>query len=425
MALSAAKRDRVAGLFAVAPQDALHRLIGLLGTAAAHDPMLEPVRVIASAEADLRRTVAAVFAPLWPLAEGGPAPKQMLIRKSDLTEVWRRIDGQHDQRVQQALAVTLTGAADDNAAPVLDEVCALAADAATSPELARWLRLAPVLRRVQPRVEAWARNLSGENVAAIRLAFRDALAVDEDAGPAFWEAIFAMLEQPWQAIRLISAATDRPSDRYLAGSELAGLAERLLDDIDRRIVALKSFDPLAGEAEAIRVSGEIGLAVQIAAEFEAWLTLSADGPWGRRIQAQKRAIALAMEARLREVEPAVALALPTQPVRGAGRGVRPVPKLSADLGPIVVARAEALLALAEDARRCANAAGFAALRSKVCDAVAKRLDQYCEDLLETIHQGDPEQAERSRAYLDIAAHFMGLIEGPQNAQNIRRRAAAA
>ena len=425
MALSAAKSELVAGLFAVAPEDALRRLVGLLSTAAVADRSLEPVHAIASAEANLRRIVTAVFDPLLALAEGGEAPKHALIRKADLTSAWRRIAAQHDDLAERVLALVRTHRPDDEPPLEFDTVCAIAADACQSEDLARWLRLTPVLRRVEPRLEAWVRNLSGENVAAVRLAFKDALVIDEDAGPAFWEAVFAMLEQPWQVLRLISAVIDRPSDRYLASSELSDFGERLLADIDRRISAVRSFDPMQGEAGGAAAAAGIAVGVQMIAEFEAWLALAKDGPWGQRIHGLKRSLALTMEARLREVEPAVAAALPTQPVRGTGRSVRPVPKLSADPTPLHVAKADALLTLMDEARTSANTGGYAGLRAKTIEALEKRLDQYCEDLLEALRHGAPEEVERARMYLEIAARFTGMVQGPQNAQIVRRRAAAA
>jgi hypothetical protein len=45
--------------------------------------------------------------------------------------------------------------------------------------------------------------------------------------------------------------------------------------------------------------------------------------------------------------------------------------------------------------------------------------------VDTLHKSECEEPERVRAYLEIAARFMGLVKGPQTAQIVRRRAAAA
>ncbi|MFX8731486.1 hypothetical protein ABTM48_19865, partial [Acinetobacter baumannii] len=89
----------------------------------------------------------------------------------------------------------------------------------------------------------------------------------------------------------ISAAIDRPSDRYLASSELAHLGEGLLNDVDERIAAVKAFDPMSGCASAAAAAESVATAGQTVGEFEEWLSLAKDGPWGQRIANQKRALA--------------------------------------------------------------------------------------------------------------------------------------
>ncbi len=428
MPLSQAKIELVERVFASAPDEALRRLESLLTTARRADPTLEPVLAIAAAETMARRIVAEVFEPLSPLTYPAAPPKRPLIGRGQLSKAWRAAafaDPDFAERTARAVR-----APRDDEAPVpveYNQACARAAEAVAEkdPDLARFLRLTPVLRSVQHRLLSWAHNLTGERIASVRLAFKDALAVDEDAGPAFWEAIFAMLDEPWKIIRLISAAIDRPGDRFLAASELAPICERLLDDIDGRVAGVKRFDPNQGDLAGATLAASILIAVQEIGEFEEWLALKKDGPWGQRITEQKRGLALGMEARLRETEPAVAAALPTQAGRGAGRSVRPSPKLSSDPEPLLVARADALLTLIEESRGAAGAGGFGALRTKTMESLEKRLEQYCDDLLDLLHRGDVEDTDRIRAYLEIAARFVGLVQGPQNAQIVRRRAAAA
>ncbi len=426
MPLSAAKSEIVAAIFAAAPSEALQRLELVLTRAKAADSGFEPVHALAAAEVGRRRIVFEVFEPLVPLTVRAALPKIARLTQGQLNTAWRAVAAADPDLAGRVEAAVKTYRR-HGPPPVLDEACLLAAELTgeRDPDLHRLLRLAPVLRRVQEKLDLWTRNVSGESIAAIRLAFKDALIVDEDAGPVFWEAIFAMLNQPWQVIRLISAAIDRPSDRYLAASELGPMGERLLDDIDRRIVSLKNFDPDLGEAGGAAEAASVVIAVHQITEFEEWLALNRGGPWGQRIAEQKKALALSMEARLRETEPAVAQALPTQPARGAGRTVRPAPKLVADPQPLVVNRADALLTLAEEARSAANAGGFAALRSSTWESLEKRLEQYSEDLLELLHRGEGDEPERMRAYLEIAARFTALVKGPEMAQIIRRRAAAA
>jgi hypothetical protein len=326
MPLSQAKIDLVASIFAAAPDSALHRLEGVLMQARAADPSLDPVHAVAVTELESRRIVATVFEPLLPMAQAGGQPKIQTLKVRQLAHAWRSVALADPDLTERAGRAVQAFRGDGPPPPEFDAVCLSAADLLDDDddELARLLRLCPVLRAIQPRLAAWTRNLTGEHIASVRLAFKDALAADENAGAALWEAIFAMLDQPWQVIRLISAAIDRPSDRYLASSELAGIGERLLSDVDARIASLKRFDPLQGEAGAAAEAASVLIAVHEIAEFEEWLVLNKEGPWGKRIGDQKRNLAVCMESRLRETEPAVAAALPTQPMRGAqARGRSP------------------------------------------------------------------------------------------------------
>ncbi len=85
-------------------------------------------------------------------------------------------------------------------------------------------------------------------------------------------------------------------------------------------------------------------------------------------------------------------------------------------------KARGLLALlAQSRRRPAIAAGHAQQDHRNPEAT---LDQYTEDLLDTLHhEPSPVEAERARAYLDIAAEFLGFVREPRAAELVRRRAA--
>ncbi len=424
MPLTEAKIALVAKIFAAAPGGAVDRLETLLGTAQVADPSLEPVYAIAAEEAAARRTLAAVFAPLLPMAGPATAPKRALISMRQLREGWRSFAA-GDPGLAECAAFAARGLRPGDEAPhEFDLACTRAAELVDDPELARLLRLAPVLRALQPRLAGWVRAVTGETIAAIRLAFNDAIETDEDAGPLFWEAVMAMLDEPWRVLRLISAATDRPSDRYLASSELAPIGERILSDVDERLAGLKRFDPAGGVDAGAQAAASLLVAVQEMDEFEQWLALKKEGPWGERIAASKTALAGVMEARLRETEPSVAAALPTQG-RSAIKTVRPSPKLADAPQPLLIARAEAFLVLLENGRSAANPGGFASARAKTVEALEKRLDQYCEDLLDLLHRKEVADLDRVRAYLEIAAGFYERVKGPGAAQIVRRRAAAA
>lgn len=431
MALDEAKLGQVSRIFAMAPDPLLYKLERVLADGRRLDATLAPVHDLAAKERRSRGVMSRVFEPLLPLTAPTAAPTRQLITRQDLAAAWRA-GAEADPHLAERIA-HLAPTAPDEAPPVeLNTLCALAAEAVPgdSAHLKPLLRMTPVLRSLAPRLEDWVDNLSGENSAALRVAFKDAVTVDEDAGPLFWEAVFTYLQRPWTVIRLISAVIDRPSDRYLAESELASLGERLLVEVETCIAALKQFDPIMGEPAAQAAANAAAKALAIAAEFEDWLALRRDGPWGARIAGYKQAVSQIMEARMREAETAVAAALPTQS-RGLGKGVRPHPKLNADPQPLLTARAEGLLALLERSRGSAQAGGFASARAKVIEALERRLGLYCDDLLEMLHhKGEPVLESgpdelRIREYLEVAASLIRRLQGESAAAVVRRRIAAA
>ncbi len=442
MGLSTAQLGAVQRLVQTAPDGLLARLNAALSAARGSDPVFAPVSDLARAEADDRRARDIVLEPLKPLADAGlEPPRQALLNGADLARLWRLMGALASDDREAAARTALVLRIDDPIPPVFDALCLCAAAALRDPaaqgvaaswpapervRLAKLLTMTPVLRAALPRLSGWVRNLTGEHVAAVRLAFKDATAFDEDAGPLFMDAVLIHVEEPCQILKLVSAVMDRPSDRYLAASELAGLGERLLDDIDRRVQAVRRFDPgrglEGGAAEAVSVHA----ASNAIREFEQWLVLTKEGSWGGRILEQKRALAQAAEARLREIERAVGAALPLQPSRSpGGRATRSAPRIDDYPDDGLVRRAEGLLAFLDETRASAANAGFGALRAKVIEALEQRMETYVQDLVERLHAQDCTDSEWVRAYLDVAANFCGMIQGPQAAQIVRRRAAAA
>jgi hypothetical protein len=447
MALSTARLNAVRALVQSAPDALVMRLAAALSAAARGDPALAPVRRLAEAEADDRRARDIVLEPLQALADAGLAPpRRALLTASEFSALWRLMRDLEPEAFAEAVQAALALRRNDDPPPVFDALCRRAADALDDPSsqqaaplastaswspaqrarMAKLARLTPILRQALPKLEVWARNLSSENVAVVRLLFKDAIAAHEDAGPLFMEALQVHLDEPHRIVRLISAVMDRPSDRYLASSELADIGERLLTDIEQRVQAIRRFDPGRGFEGGAGEAASVLVASNAIRDFEQWLALSDDGPWGSRIAAQKQGLALAAEARMREVEPAVAAALPLQQKHAPGRlAPRPAPRIEGYPDYDLVRRAEGLLAFLDATRTCAANAGFGALRAKVIEGLEKRLDPYVEDLVEQLRADDAGDHDRVRAYLDVAADVYGMIQGPQAAQIVRRRVAAA
>jgi hypothetical protein len=410
---------------------------------------LQLIRGMIDEESVDRRARDAVFAPLLPLF-GPPSENAGGLRfpSKVLAMLWRglKLEAPRDvglvidliahSRIESIDAAPFDALCVSAAAGLragLDTEYAAAADALMqsnplgAESLAVYLDLVPVARRALHRLPDWLGRINEERAATARVTFKDAVEVAEDAGPRLIEILYGHLEEPHLVLRLISAVMHRPGDRYVATSELAPFGERLMDDIDRKVQETIAFEAADGPRAGAAAASAARVASAEMTEFEETMDLSREGPWGRRIHRQKRALAQAIEARLRLVEPEAAAALPIQSSHGRSRGVpRGRPRLTDDPDPRRVERARAVLTFMHGVRASAERIGFTTAWTKTAEGLQTRLDVYVEDLLEILHERDPSSnLDRVRQYLDLAAEFLALTSDERAAQIVRRRAAAA
>lgn len=443
-ALSEQKIQIVRALVEQAPDPVVGRLQAALAQAGG-DEALASVRLLVDLEADDRRLRNAVLAPLAPLCVGdGRAGDRVQFPRAVLGLIWRGLKRESPQQIQEARRILRDLAGGEESGEVFDELArfaagavraagvreftaaAEAADAARengADLLATCLDLAPVVRLACRRLPEWITRMAEEETAQARVAFKDAVAVRTDAGPLFFEMIAGQLAHPYQVLRIISAIMDGPDEHYFAASESAGFALRLMDTVDDDLGKVAAVDvdggPEAGRAAARAVERITERITELAGAIE----LDREGGWGRRVAGQKAALATAVEARFKDLERAVAAALPTRQERVARR-LKATPKTSQPPDAQAVGRALTLLTFVAEIRGSANQGGFASSRGKLMERLAESLNTYVEDLLDRLRHGEADNEEAARAYLGAAADFAGLIHDPKAAEVIRRRACA-
>ena len=444
-AMSLAKLSVVRELIERASDSVVRGLEQALLGGGDYDETTQALFAIVSAERTIRRTQSIIFAPvIAPFQRRERVLPSLEYPTDTLKLIWRDLMKSDPDVVKEAVAQA-SDRIDDDIPPAFDKICKTAADrleegAAPSAaarvanlpggveQLAQLLRLAPILRSVTPKLEIWLRNLTGDNVAAVRLAFKDSASICDDGGLLLLEIFAAQMNEPWQILRLISALMDKPSDRYLAQSELAIFGERIIADIEKRIDSLKKFDPSLGAEAGTAAAGAIAIAVHEIAEFEGWITLGRDLGWGQKIYDQKRTLAASVEARLKEADAAVAQALPVASKPFGSKSMRSPAKLTEDPNPLFVRKAEALLMFMDGVRSSSAAGGFGSFRAKMIETLDERLDYYAEDLIDRLVSETGKNAPpraRVQAFLDIAARFVALVRDAQAADIIRRRSASA
>jgi len=429
------------GLFRSAPDGAVNSLQKALAAEADGGGAMARVFGLVAEEAADRRVRAAVFGPIGAMCRPSPSRAPRFPARA-IPNLWTALRETYPDEILRAENACLRDEAD--AAAVYDRLCYLGADglrmahAAFQPtidvltavgpsaveEFASYLDLSPLARDGLARLPDWIGRLTEERTAAARIAYKDACAHADDAGPRYFEILYANLSEPWLILRVISAVMDHPSDSYVAVSELARFGEYLLEDIDRRLALFSNFSPDQGREAGLAAGETIHVAAQEISEFETSFDLNREGPWGRRLIKQRQTMSNLAETRYGQIAKALDQAMPLQMVK-FGKGVKGHPKLIADPDPRLLQRAEGLMGFFDHTRNYASQSGFGAARAKVAEAIDSRMDQYVEDLLELLHAPEPENLDRVRAYLEVSADIMQAARGDKAAQIVRRRAHAA
>lgn len=443
-ALSERQIEIVRTLVETAPD----KVVGSLRQALADtssESALGGVRQLVEAEAADRALRNLALQPIAPMCVAAVQDSQALTFPSrTLNLLWRALRETHGHVVEQLRADVDDDSPPHNIIAASDQLVAAAAvgvrardvsgfraaaeacDAERpggADELAACLDLAPIVRRATQRLPEWLAHAGGETTAGARLAYRDAVAIADDAGPRFFQMLAAQMPQPWMVLRVISAVMDKPTERYLADSELAGFGEDLMADIDRAlgvIAALKADD---GVPAARAAAQGVDLLVQQLMEMETSVDLQREHGWGLRVHKQRAGLASVVEGRLRDAEKAVREALPMNTPRQRAR--RPMPVLSDPPQDRLTARATTLLSFNEQLHATANYGGFSAARNKLMESLGEYVDQYVDETIDQIRTGEAENIENAEAYLGVAARLSQLLRGGKAGELVRRRAQSA
>lgn len=443
--LSDQKMEIVRTLVESAPDAIVGGLHNAL-VAADGDTALAGVRRLVESEVADRRLRNAILAPVAPLFVGdGKVADRIAFPAKALAMLWRVLKEEAPLEISQAARLLVDFRPMETSAESLDALvqrvaaglrarepqgyadCAAFLDAVrpgAAEELIACLDLAAIVRDATLHLPEWIARTTGESAAAARVHYKDSAAISDDGGPRFFEMLSAQMAERWSILRIVSAVMDRPTERYLAGSELSIFAERLMDEIDKNLAHVAHFDLNGGPAAGRRAGEVVELITLQIAEIENAVDLGREGGWGGRVQKQKKALAAVVEGRLREIEKVVNLALPSHIVRVA-RARKSLPRLDGVADAKAVDRTMTLLTFAEAIRSSANYGGFASTRAKVVEKTGETLDNYVEEALSLVRDHEVEDFETASAYLKHAADFVGLIREPRAGDIVRRRLAAA
>ena len=413
---------------------------------ATEDGALAGVRRLVETEVADRRLRNAILLPVAPLFVGdGKVADRIAFPARALAMLWRTLKEEAPMEVSHAARLLVDFRPLESSPECFDTLVARIAEGLKSREdspyaavadflddardgatddLIACLDLAAIVRDATLHLPDWIARTTGESAAAARVHYKDSVAISDDGGPRFFEMLSAQMAEPWSILRIVSAVMDRPTERYLASSELAVFAVWLMDEIDKNLAHVAHFDLNGGPAAGQKAGDVVALITEQIAEIENAIELGREGGWGGRVQKQKKSLAAVVEGRLREVEKVVNAALPSHIVRVA-RTRKSQPRLEGPPDARAVDRGLTILTFAEAIRSSSNYGGFASTRTKVMEKVGEAIDDYVEEALSLIRDHEVEDRDTAALYVKHAGSFMGLVREPQATDIVRRRIAAA
>ena len=424
-------------------------IVGNLSSALASsqsDSLLGGVQTMVEAELADRRLRDAVFSPVASLFVGGAqSAERLTFPRRALGLIWRALKCEAKADVAAAATEVSDFKPHESSARSCDLLMTRAAEGLRQPERPEFaeavailnaarpnalsqllicLDIAPVVREACLCLSDWTLRSNDAHVAAARISYSDAVAIHDEAGPCYYEMLAAKLPHPWMVLRIISAAMDRPPEGYVAGSEVDFFPLRYLDQIDANLKRVDEFNPGNGLEAGAEMGQVVELITRQISEVETTIELSREGPWGLRVQKQKKALAQVVENRLWGLEKAIAILLPNHMVR-VGKANRSVPKLDHTIDAAGKDCCVCLISFAESVRTSANYGGFASARAKMLEKVGENLDDYVQEVLSQIRDDRSLNLELADKHLACAADLVTLIRDERAGDVVRRRAATA
>lgn len=293
-------------------------------------------------------------------------------------------------------------------------------------DLTACLDLAHLARRGLPSLEIWLRRPDADQIAELRLLFKDCAGARIDGAPRVLEMLFAHLPDAVLILRIVtltSLAAGR--DGFLSESEMSGFVDRLIGGVDLRAARIKAFKPGSDVVRVDSVIADFNWCAGVLGELDVTLSLDPRSAWGKSVRDARADIGGRMSSLLREADKAVSRALPIERVPFGGRMAREMPRLSSPPDAPAVETALSLLSLVGSACGTASVFGCETDRKTLVAALEDRLLDYADQALRMIQEGAVENETQALDLIELAARCLDRIEAEDAAHTVRRRAAAA
>lgn len=441
--LSAAHHAALATVVQACPDKSLAQVAA--GVAAMTGDKAEELAIIIAEEARDRARRAVAFGPLLPLfqprQDGVPA---LFFPPPVLRRLWREaVQGEEEFLPLLDGAVMVDG----EWTLAADRLCAAAAAAlrdrprdvwpdyrrpqegeppSTPSELAGCFDLTPLARSALPRLPVWLERPDDNQLAGLRLLIQDSMAMSPEGGRRMIDILFAHVADAERMLRVVTR-TSRLADREitLSHSEMGVFVERLLTSVQARVQKIAAVRPSMGEATMLSVVDDVGWCAGVLAEMDISLQIRPESSWGKTARMARVQVSGQLSGLMKSTSAAVHAALPMKRRVITGRMTRLCPWLEAPSDGEPVEAAAALMAAVAALRGAAITFGCEADRSTLKNELTDYLSTWANEALDSISDGEAEDADHALRLVGVAARFLTLIDALEAARAVRRRMASA
>ena len=347
------------------------------------------------------------------------APK-LMIQARDMASRWESED-LLPYIFNQACDEAIIGIQDNDPAfaPVIE--CLNKASPTGVRDLVGFLKMSALLRDVLLELPLWVSRMNADDALSVRLAYRDATNLAADGPARLFEVIYTNLDSPWTIMRIISSALDRPTDQFVANTDMALFGELLLGQVETLVETFGEVNLDEGLSAGNALAKAAKTIISITTDFEDHIVLGKNGPWGRRIARSKRDLTNAAEALLNQIDGLLPRALPVAAAARNTRALNRTPNIDVAPEPLAEARLEAILVFMAAVRSIASVSGIGVLRTRVLTETQEFLEYYGKGALALLTDFDV-SSEAVRQRIHAVAKYVALVHDEATAEQLRRRA---
>ena len=293
---------------------------------------------------------------------------------------------------------------------------------ADAQEMALLLSVGLEIARIQKLLVKPAQQLTDEMLRALREIHDRVAAATPDAAP--YVACIAMnrLVHSWEALKLPLLVTRQTQDALISNTDMGLVGDLLFADLERHAAALRTARHPSFDADAL-VDNLARFAI-LSSNITKEIGMRRDGKWGKRLLADRAAVAETMEGLMAHAPKEIFAMLPVQKSGSYGGG----PKCADLTRPVDGEKAGRGLRYGELLARCepyAAMASFGAAQKDAMDEVSQYLRSYNEDIIKEMCAPAGERHPAVERQFELAAELTAMIFSAEEADLLRRRGKAA